>query len=212
MSIESVMPSNHLILCCPLLLLPSIFPSIRVFSNESAIRIRWPKYWSCSINPSRVFRHLGSMLAAQRASPIPRVLTHLGWVRLQCLPFRQAPLGDFDAQPRGRTSALGNVVPGRFFCFDGSDPKGVGRGRSEVCFEEKLSWLFYSKGNSSCSRKTAGGCLNCLSCWDGDRFLSACFGCLLVRYLGTGGPHKEDYGFQHQLVNKSYSPAGSLPS
>ena len=46
MSIELVMPSNHLILCCPLLLLPSIFPSIRVFSNESALRIRWPKYWS----------------------------------------------------------------------------------------------------------------------------------------------------------------------
>ena len=46
MSIESVMPSNHLILCCPLLLLPSIFPSIRVFSNESSLRIRWPKYWS----------------------------------------------------------------------------------------------------------------------------------------------------------------------
>ena len=47
MSIESVMPSNHLILCHPLLLLPSIFPSIRVFSNESVLRIRWPKYWSC---------------------------------------------------------------------------------------------------------------------------------------------------------------------
>ena len=46
MSIESVMPSNHHILCCPLLLLPSIFPSIRVFSNESALCIRWPKYWS----------------------------------------------------------------------------------------------------------------------------------------------------------------------
>ena len=54
MSIESVMPSNHLILCPPLLLLPSIFPSIRVFSNESALHIRWPKDWSFSfnINPS----------------------------------------------------------------------------------------------------------------------------------------------------------------
>ena len=52
MSIESVMPSNHLILCCPLLLLPSIFPSIRVFSNESALHIRWPKYWSFSFNIS----------------------------------------------------------------------------------------------------------------------------------------------------------------
>ena len=52
MSIESVMPSNHLILCPPLLLLPSIFPSIRVFSNESALHIRWPKYWSFSFNIS----------------------------------------------------------------------------------------------------------------------------------------------------------------
>ena len=52
MSIESVMPSNHLILCCPLLLPPSIFPSIRVFSNESALRVRWPKYWSFSFNIS----------------------------------------------------------------------------------------------------------------------------------------------------------------
>ena len=52
MSIESVMPSNHLILCCPLLLLPSIFPSIRVFSNESALCIRWPKDWSFSFSNS----------------------------------------------------------------------------------------------------------------------------------------------------------------
>ena len=52
MSIESVMPSNHLILCRPLLLLPSIFPSFRVFSNESALHIRWPKYWGFSFNIS----------------------------------------------------------------------------------------------------------------------------------------------------------------
>ena len=52
MSNELVMPSNHLILCCPLLLLPSIFPSIRVFSNESALHMRWPKYWSFSLNIS----------------------------------------------------------------------------------------------------------------------------------------------------------------
>ena len=56
-TIELVMPSNHLILCRPLLLLPSIPPSIRVFSNESALRIRWPKYWSfsCSISPSNEY-------------------------------------------------------------------------------------------------------------------------------------------------------------
>ena len=52
MSIESVMPSNHLILCCPLFLPPSIFPSIRVFSNESVLRIRWPKYWNFSFSIS----------------------------------------------------------------------------------------------------------------------------------------------------------------
>ena len=53
MSIMSVMPSNHLIFCRPLLLPPSIFPSIRVFSNESVLHIRWPKYWSFSISPSK---------------------------------------------------------------------------------------------------------------------------------------------------------------
>ena len=53
------MPSNHLILCHPLLLLPSIFPSIRVFSNESALRIRWPKYWSLSFNISPSNEHPG---------------------------------------------------------------------------------------------------------------------------------------------------------
>ena len=58
-SIESVMPSNHLILCRPFLLLPSIFPSIRVFSNESALCIRWPKYWSFSFNVSPTNEHPG---------------------------------------------------------------------------------------------------------------------------------------------------------
>ena len=59
MSIESVTPSNHLILCRPLLLLPSIFPSITVFSNESALCIRWPKYWSFSFNISPSNEHSG---------------------------------------------------------------------------------------------------------------------------------------------------------
>ena len=59
MSIESVMTSNHLILCHPLVLLPSIFPSIRVFSNESALCIRWPKYWSFNFNISPSNEHLG---------------------------------------------------------------------------------------------------------------------------------------------------------
>ena len=59
MSIESVMPSNHLILCRPLFLLPSIFPSIRVFANESALHIRWSKYWSFSFNVSPSNEHSG---------------------------------------------------------------------------------------------------------------------------------------------------------
>ena len=60
MPVELVMPSNHLILCCPLLLLPSIFPSIRVFSNDSVLHIRWPKYWSFgfSISPSNEYSGL----------------------------------------------------------------------------------------------------------------------------------------------------------
>ena len=59
--ITLVMPYNHLILCCPLLLLPSIFPSIRVFSNESVFHIRWSKYWSFSISPSNEYSELISV-------------------------------------------------------------------------------------------------------------------------------------------------------
>ena len=83
--IESVMPSNHLILCCPLLLLPSIFSSIRVFSNESLLHITWPEYWSFSFNisPSNEYSGLISfrmdwfdLLAnprdSQKSSPTPR--------------------------------------------------------------------------------------------------------------------------------------------
>ena len=69
MSIESVMPSNHLILCCPHLLPPSIFPSIRVFSNESALGIRWPKYWS--ISPSN--EHSGLVSSRMKWLDLPEV-------------------------------------------------------------------------------------------------------------------------------------------
>ena len=62
MSIRSVMPSNYLILCCPFLLLPTIFPSIRVFSNESALHIRWPKYWSFSFSIS-LFNELSGLIS-----------------------------------------------------------------------------------------------------------------------------------------------------
>ena len=69
-SIESVMPSNHLILCHSLLLPPSIFPSIRVFSNESLLHIRWPKYWSCSfsISPSNEYSGLNICVRIQYLS------------------------------------------------------------------------------------------------------------------------------------------------
>ena len=72
MSVESMMPSNYLILCCPLLLLPSIFPSIRVFPNESALHIRWPKYRSFSFN-------ISPSMNIQGWSPLGRT----GWVSLQ---------------------------------------------------------------------------------------------------------------------------------
>ena len=72
MSIESVMPSNHLIFCRPLLLLPSIFPSIRIFSSESALHIRWPKYWSFSFSISPSNEHPGLIS-----------LGWTGWISLQ---------------------------------------------------------------------------------------------------------------------------------
>ena len=84
MSIESVTPSNHLILCRPLLLLPSIFPIIRVFSNESALRIRWPKYWNFSISPSNEYSGLISFrmdwfaLLAVQGTP-KSLLQHHSW-------------------------------------------------------------------------------------------------------------------------------------
>ena len=72
MSIESVMPSNHLILCPPLLLLPSIFPSIRVFPNELVLRIRWPKYWrfSFNISPSNEYSGLISFRISKGLSRV----------------------------------------------------------------------------------------------------------------------------------------------
>ena len=97
MSSESVMLSNHLILCYPLLLLPSIFPSIRLFSNESALHIRWPKYWSFSISPSNEYSGLISfridwfdLLAVQGA--LKSLLQHRSSnaSTLQCSAFLMA--------------------------------------------------------------------------------------------------------------------------
>jgi len=84
MSIESVMPTNHLILCRPLLLLPSVFPSIRIFSNELALHIRWPRYWSFSFSPSKEYSGLISLrmdwldlLAVQ--GTLKSLLQHRSW-------------------------------------------------------------------------------------------------------------------------------------
>ena len=74
MSTESVMPSSHLILCYPLLLLPSIFPSIRVFSSESVLCIRWPKYWSFSFNISPTSEHPG--LISLQSKGLSRVFSN----------------------------------------------------------------------------------------------------------------------------------------
>ena len=85
--IESVMPSNHLILCHPLFLLPSIFPSIRVFSNESALQIRWPKYWSFSfsISPSNEY----SRLISSRIDWFDLLAVHHIWLNIcfNCFSF-----------------------------------------------------------------------------------------------------------------------------
>ena len=103
LSIESVMPSNHLILCHPLLLLPSIFPRIRVFSNESVLHIRWPKYWSFSfsIGPSNEYSGLISfrmdwldLLVFSVRHKDSRVLTGLSkWKspKLQCFLLQVPP-------------------------------------------------------------------------------------------------------------------------
>ena len=114
MSIESVMPSNHLILCHPLLLPPSIFPSIRVFSSESVLRIRWPKYWnfSFSISPSSEYSGLNSfrmdwfdLLAAP--GTLKNLLQHHGSKEsiLQCSAFFTVKLSH-PYMTTGKTTAL----------------------------------------------------------------------------------------------------------
>ena len=76
MSIESVMPSNHLILCRPLLLLPSIFPSIRVFSHQPVLCIRWPKYWSFSFSISPSNEYSGLIFSRMDWLDLPRVFSN----------------------------------------------------------------------------------------------------------------------------------------
>ena len=91
MSIESVMPSNHLILCRPLLLLPSIFSSVRVFSSQSVLRIRWPKYWSFSfsISPSNEYSGLISFRIDWLDLLESCSTRHLGWGRAVPIVCRQ---------------------------------------------------------------------------------------------------------------------------
>ena len=114
MSIESVMPSNHLILCLPLFLLPSIFPSIRVFFNESVLHIRWPKYWSFSfsISPSNEYSVLISftidwfdLFAVQET--LKGLLQHHSSKTsiLQCLAFFMVQLSH-SSMTTGKTIAL----------------------------------------------------------------------------------------------------------
>ena len=129
MSIESVMPSNHLILCHPLLLLPSIFPSIRVFSNESAVRIRWPKYWSFSYNisPSNEYSGLISfrmdwldLLAVQGTLTSVQFLRSIlpGWIKWWPLPESLRAWG----WERGTSSVLAPHPQGP---WTGSVPRAI---------------------------------------------------------------------------------------
>ena len=92
-SIESVMPSNHLILCCPLLLLPSIFPNIRVFSNESIVHIRWPNYWSFnfSISPSKEYSGATQvMLVVRTLMPLQEMQNMWVWSLVGKIPWRRS--------------------------------------------------------------------------------------------------------------------------
>ena len=114
MSIESVMPSNHLILCQPLLLWPSIFPSIKVFPNELTLRIRWPKYWSFSLSISPSNEYLGfisfrihwlDLLAAQGTRKILLQHHSLKASILWCSDFFMVQLSHPD-MTAGKTIAL----------------------------------------------------------------------------------------------------------
>ena len=128
MSIELVMPSNHFILCCPVLLLPSIFPSIRVFSNELTLCIRWPKYWSFSfsISPSNEYSELisfridwldlltvqGTLESLQHHNSKASVLQHSAFFIVQLSYLYMTP-----GKTRGLTmwTFVGKVPVGVFF-------------------------------------------------------------------------------------------------
>ena len=103
MSIELVMPSSHFILCCPLLFLSSIFPSIRVFSIESVFRIRWPKYWSFSVSPSNEYSGLISIRMDWLDLPTPQFKS----INSSALSFLYSPtLNSHPYMTTGKTIAL----------------------------------------------------------------------------------------------------------
>ena len=106
MSIESVMPSNHLILCCPLLLLPSIFPSISVFSNESAFCIMWPKYRSFSFN---------IVLPMNNQDWFPLGLT--GWISFIGLLVGESPRDSQESSPTPQFKSINSFKPPNTFFF-----------------------------------------------------------------------------------------------
>ena len=123
-SIESVVPSNHLILCLPSLLLHSIFPSIRVFFNESVLHIRWPKYWSFSISPSNEYSELISfgfdwfdLLAVQGTLRSLLQNHNLKASVLQCLAFLMVQLSH-PYLTTGKTIALTiHIIVGKVMCL-----------------------------------------------------------------------------------------------
>ena len=129
MSIESVMPSNHLILCCPLLLLPSIFPGIRVFSNESALYIRWPEYWnfSFSISPSNEYSGLISV--------------RMVWLDLLAVPGTLKSLLQHH-------SSKASILHSAFFIVQLSHPYMI-TGKT-IALSLKMRHLYYSIEQTAC--------------------------------------------------------------
>ena len=128
MSIELVMPSNLLILCCPLLLLPSVFQSIRVFSNELALRIRWPKYWSFSISPSSEYSGLISF--------------RMDWFDLLAVQGEK--------HQRGNDWSIGNMIklPPSHKVLGNT---GKEKGKSLLAVAENPSWK-----HTGCGRRNSG--------------------------------------------------------